>query len=320
MTSWKPLPPAHSPGICGPCTPLTHAERTKEASRPVAPIPVPSFHVNTMCGSWGSGPFPFRLSHEGRGGDLESMLRCVVVDEISRPYPLGPHPLPLPLPLPPPLLSLPSPCLPVSMDSAGDAVVLSHVPSIPLVLLFFSPSLFLFRFSSFRNRLGSRGVRMPMVVHSRWSLVRTDWMIQGGTRHHFTGPKRRVFCRPSPFLVDSQAINVPVCVRWHGMSHIGRSAWLAGWLGWHNRSRRASIHQSRIPSLRCSISPIPSSIHLSLFFNKKATSTNRRDHCMATPPYASDDSTAHCYSPLFQSQPRMAAQLLIQQRQIPMDT
>ncbi|KHE86202.1 hypothetical protein GE21DRAFT_1073469 [Neurospora crassa] len=71
VTSWKPLPPAHFPGICGPCTPLTHAERTKEAGQ------WPRFlfprSMSTRCGSWGSGPFPFRLSHEGRGRDLESI-------------------------------------------------------------------------------------------------------------------------------------------------------------------------------------------------------------------------------------------------------
>ncbi|KAK3485284.1 uncharacterized protein B0T23DRAFT_44796 [Neurospora hispaniola] len=112
------------------------------------------------------------------------------------------------------------------------------------LFFFFSLSLLLFRFSSFRNRLGSRGVRMPMDVHSRWSLVRTDWMIQGGTRHHFTGPKRSMFCRPSPLLVDSQVISVPVCVRWHGMSHIGRSVGMAGWLAGLAQSKPQGINPS----------------------------------------------------------------------------
>ncbi|KHE86203.1 hypothetical protein GE21DRAFT_1073463 [Neurospora crassa] len=129
-------------------------------------------------------------------------------------YPLGRHPHPLLLPLPPPPSPSPppSPCLPVSMDSAGDAVVLSHVPSIPLVLLFFFP----FPFSSsvsplFRNRLGSRGVRMPMDVHSRWSLVRTDWMIQGGTRHHSLAPKEA--CSAARHLSSStRRLSVCLCV------------------------------------------------------------------------------------------------------------
>ncbi|KAL0468594.1 hypothetical protein QR685DRAFT_531278 [Neurospora intermedia] len=209
------------------------------------------------------------------------------------------------------------------MDSAGYAVVLSHVPSIPLVL-FISRSLFLFRFSFFWKPIGVQGRAdadgCPFQMESgpdrlddpRWDTASLHWPkkkdARSAARHLFSSTRRLSVCQC-------------VCVRWHGMSHIGRSVgmagWLAGWLGWHNRSRRASIHQSRIPSLRFSISPIPSSsIYLSLFFNQKATSTYRRDHCLATLPYASDDSTAHCYPPLFQSRPRMAARLLIHQQQI----
>lgn len=131
-----------------------------------------------------------------RGRDLESMLRCVgwlVVDEISRPYSTLSVPIPFPFLFPFPLLSPPSPPLvfpfPWTRLDMQWCCPMSHRSH----LFFLFPVPFFYSVSPFfGNRLGSRGGRMPMDVHSRWSLVRTDWMIQGGTRHHFTGPKRRM--------------------------------------------------------------------------------------------------------------------------------